>query len=558
MGGNGGRRQVGQILRGCSLQLFVRPKRGENAFIRGTWNKNGPENTKGPSFQAEKVTPFYWDDVAGTDLLQGGESREVLDENSMEIQLKHCKEKGIDKAWECAEEIKAELQELGTRLKVDHLVADFVLDDNDKLWLSAVHDLIKVDGDWSSSSNQMDAAAKKMAACTLSTKATARQKASGDYSYLDEAAFDRMQSTYGRATERVRFGPRRRQHLKKVSHNVETEASPPSQSFAKEISGQQQLNHHQLKESVTKEIGKATYLHGYSPKHDVLERTQAALRVLHGGGDTSSLKTANKLCLSENRSHVVRDVNAAPKARGGCCSNVSGDGQEDRPSSSILKERIASLEAKNAMLKLKAKAEEVLSGRREENASHTASNFEQLLAGQEGEPSLSIKACMEMTEQRRALAEETVGAAQRELVTIRKRLSKVEESGRRQQEVTSRAILSAIEKAEALAESDKIALETRLNEEKRTEMESLICKMETERTESETNLRLSHSAALADVHEKMTSMRTSFCDEIKDLKARWETERLHLASMALEQSEKRATDASCAAREEWELKAKEI
>ncbi len=559
MGGNGGR-QVGQILRGCALQLFVRPKGGENAFIRGTWNKNGPENTKGPSFQAEKVTPFYWDDV-GADLLH--DESDVLDENSMEIPLKHCKEKGIDKAWECAEELKAELQELGMRLKVDHLVADFVLDDNDKLWLSAVHDVIKVDGGWSSSSsNQVEA--KKSAACTSSTKAAtkaaARQKASGDHSYPDEGAFDRMQSTYGRATERGRFGPRRRQHSMKASNNVETEACPPSQSspsFTKEISAQQQ-NHRQLKESVAKEAGKATNLHGSSPKHDVLERAQAALRVLRGGGATSSLKAANEFCLKENKSHVMRDVNAAPKV-GGCCSNVSGGGQEDRPSSSILKERITSLEAENAMLKLKAKAEVALCGRREANASHAVSNnFEQLLAGQEDEPSSSIKACMEMTEQRRALAEETAVAAQRELATIRQRLSKVEESGRRQQEATSRAIFSALEKAEALAESDKIALETRLNEEKRTEMESLICKMETERTESETNLRFSHSGALADLHEKMTSMRSSFCDDIKDLKARWEAERLHLASMALEQAEKRATDAACAAREEWEIKAKEI
>ncbi len=244
---------------------------------------------------------------------------------------------------------------------------------------------------------------------------------------------------------------------------------------------------------------------------------------------------------------------------GGCYSKVSGNGQDRRSaSSSILKERIASLEAENTMLKLKSKAEEISRERRDSNASHAVSNnFEQLLSEQ-GEPSSSMKACIEMTERRRALAEETAEAAQRELASIRQRLSKVEESGRRQQGVSSKAIASAVERAEALAESDKIALEMRLNEEKCNEVESMICKMETERTESETNIRVSHSATLADLQDKLTSMRTSFSVEIMELKARWEEERLHLASMDLEQAEKRAKDSANATRMEWEANAKQL
>ncbi len=529
-GGNGARQVVGQSLRGCVLQLFVRPKGGENAFIRGTWSKNGQENANGPLFQAEKVTPLYWDDV-GTDLLHS--ESEVFHENSTEIPLKHCKDKGIDKVWECAEELKAALQELGTRLKVDHLVADFVLDDNNKLWLSAVHDVIKVGGGWIS--NQAEE--EKLVAFTPSNNAAAHQNVSVGHSHPEETALDLMRPTYGRAAiGRGRLGSRR--HPKKAYPNVETEACPPP-SFSKEINMPQPLQqHHQLKESATKMSAKATNLHG-SPKRDTQGRVQIVLGSDSGGGAALSLKA----------------VNVAPKFVS--CFNVPTDGQDRNPSSNILKERIASLEAENAMLKLKAKAEETLCVGRESSVLHAVSNFEQLM-GEQGEPTSSMKACMEMTEERRAMAEETAGAAQRELATIRQRLSKVEESSRRQQEAASRAISTTLEKAEALAESDKIAFEMRLNEEKHTEIESVICKMETERTESETNLRIIHSAALAEVHEKITSIRTSFCDEIKNLKARWEAERLHLVSMALEQAEKRATDAVCAAREEWEIKVKEI
>ncbi len=529
-GGSGARQVVGQSLRGCVLQLFVRPKGGENAFIRGTWSKNGQGNANGPLFQAEKVTPLYWDDV-GTDLLH--DESEVFNENSTEMPLKHCKEKGIDKVWECAEELKGALQELGTTLKVDHLVADFVLDDNNKLWLSAVHDVIKVGGGWIS--NQAEE--EKLVAFTPSNNAGAHQNVSGGYSRPSEAALDLMRPTYGRAaTDRGRLGSQR--YPKNAYCNVETEACPLP-SFSKEINMRQpSQQHHQLKESVTKVSAKATNLHG-SPKRDTRGCVQTVLCNDSGGGAASSQKA----------------VNVVPKV--GSCFNVSTDGQDRNPSSNILKERITSLEAENAMLKLKAKAEEALCVRRESNALHAVSNFEQLL-GEQGEPTSSMKVCMEMTDERRAMAEETARAAQRELATIRQRLSKMEESSRRQQKAASRAISTALEKAEALAESDKITFEMRLNEEKHTEIESVICKMETERTESETNLRILHSAALADVHEKMTSLRTSFCDEIKNLKARWEAERFHLASMALEQGEKRATDAVCAAREEWEIKVNEI
>ncbi len=523
--GNGPRQVVGQSLRGCVLQLFVRPKGGENSFIRGTWSKNGQENSNsGPLFQANKTTPLYWDDV-GTDLLHNNESDAVFNEKSMEIPLKRCSEKGVDKVWEYAEELKAALQELGTILKVDCLVADFVLDDNNKLWLSAVHDVVKVGGGWIT--NQV--VEGKLFACPPLNNGAAHQNVSGGHCHPEEGTLDLTWPAYGRATtDRGRLGPRR--HPKKSYCKMEMEACL-SPLFSKESNTQQQLN-----ESVMKMCAKDISVHR-SPKLNAHGCIQTVLDNDSGGGAASSLKA----------------VNTAPKV--GSCFNVSTDNQDrNSPSLNILKERVSSLETENAMLKLKAKAEEVSSHvMRDSSALRAVSNFEQLL-GEQGEPSSSLKVCMEMTEERRALAE----AAQRELAAIRQRLSKMEESNRRQQEAASRAISSAVEKAEALAESEKIALEKRLTEEKNTEIESAICKIETEKTESETNLRVLHSSAIAEVHEKMTSLRTSFCDEILNFKARWEAERLHLASMALEQSEKRATDAACTERKEWEIKVKEI
>ncbi len=290
VGGKGGQK-VGQILRGGVLQLYVRPKGGENAFIRGIRNKNGTGNTECPSYQAEKVTPLYWDDVVGASDLVNDES-EVLDENSMEIPLEHCKENGVNDIWICAEELKGTLQELGTRLNVDHLVADFVLDDNDKLWLSAVHDVIKFGRGRLSSSNQTE---EKMAA-------SAHQNAL-DYNHPDKVGFDRMLSVYDRTTERGRFGSQR--HSKKVHSNVEKKECPQQlshPSFEKEICAhqqQQQHYHHQLKESVTKKAGKATNQHGPPQKSGMSEGIQAVLGVPNGcgGGATTSL---NKLCLKEN------------------------------------------------------------------------------------------------------------------------------------------------------------------------------------------------------------------------------------------------------------------